>query len=144
MCGWLFALLSLPRKASGRRAFFTLKFFPMLSYAIPTGQELAAQARLLILSDLEVYDSIDALAKKTGTNAFKLKLCFKQQYGESIFQFSRRVRMEEASRLLENTNYTLQTIALLVGYSEGNNFQISFKQQVGCTPGEWRKRNGRD
>ena len=116
----------------------------MLTYAIPTGQELAAQAKLLILSDLEVYDSIDALAKKTGTNAFKLKGYFKRMYGESIFQFSRRARTDKAKELLESTDYTLQTIALLVGYSEGNNFQISFKQQVGCTPGEWRKRNGRD
>ena len=115
----------------------------MLSYAIPTGQELAAQAKLLILSDLEVYDSIDALAKKTGTNAFKLKGYFKRMYGESIFQFSRRARTDKAKQLLESTDYTLQTIAMMVGYSEGNNFQISFKQQVGCTPGEWRKRNGR-
>ena len=46
--------------------------------------------------------------------------------------------MEFAKKLLCETNYTLQTIGEMAGYSEGNNFQTAFKAVVGRTPGEWR------
>jgi len=32
-------------------------------------------------------------------------------------------------------------IAEEVGYTEGNNFQQTFKKAVGCTPGEWRRKS---
>ena len=47
--------------------------------------------------------------------------------------------MEKAKQLLTENNYTLQTPGELVGYSEGNNFQVAFKAVVGKTPGEWRR-----
>ena len=112
----------------------------MPDFNIPTNKEIAAKARAIILKDLSIYDSIPALAKKAGTNPYTLKKIFKENYGTSIFQFSRKERIEYAKKLLQETNYTLQTIGDLVGYSEGNNFQVAFKGVVGMTPGEYRKR----
>ena len=48
----------------------------------------------------------------------------------------------EDQKLLQETNYTLQTIGEMVGYSEGNNFQASFKVVTGMTPGAFRRRMG--
>jgi AraC-like DNA-binding protein len=110
-----------------------------LQFNIPTDKEIAEKARTIIVSDLSQYDSIPALAKKAGTNAFKLKKVFKKYYGMTVFAFSRQERMEKAKELLRETNYTLQTIGELVGYSEGNNFQTAFKAVAGKTPGEWRR-----
>lgn len=95
---------------------------------------------MLILEDLSVYDTVEELADKIGTSAYKLRNAFKKQYAVSLPVFSRTHRIEEAKRLLNETNYTLQTIAGMVGFEEGNNFLASFKTVVGCTPGEWRKR----
>jgi AraC-like DNA-binding protein len=111
----------------------------MPDFHIPTDAEIAAEARRIILADLMVYDSIAALARKAGTNPFTLKKVFKKQYGISVFAFSRQQRMEQAKKFLQETNYTLQTIAELVGYPEGSNFQAAFKTVVGMTPGEWRR-----
>ena len=111
----------------------------MMNYNILTSKDIAVKARELILADLSVYDSIPALAKKAGTNPYTLKKIFKEIYGESIFQFSRRVRIDHSKKLLLETNYTLQTIGEIVGYSEGNNFQVAFKEVVGVTPGVFRK-----
>jgi AraC-like DNA-binding protein len=108
-------------------------------FHVPTNKEIAAKAHALITDNLSTYDSIPDLARKAGTNAFKLKKIFKENYGETIFQFSRRKRIERAKEFLIETNYTLQTIGEMLGYSEGNNFQTSFKQVVGCTPGQFRK-----
>ena len=112
-----------------------------MEFNIPTDKEIAEKARTLILADLSTYDSVPALATKAGTNPFKLKKVFKAQYGISVFQFSRQQRIDRAKELLLQTNYTLQTIGEMVGYSEGNNFQVAFKGVVGKTPGEWRKKN---
>ncbi len=112
-----------------------------MQFNIPTDKEIAEKARIAILADLSLYDSIPALAEKLGTNSYKLKKIFQKYYGESLFIFSRRVRIEKAKELLSTTNYTLQTIADLVGYTEGNNFQVGFKAVVGVTPGEFRKKN---
>lgn len=123
-------------------AFFYPSTFFMYPYSIPTDQQLAEQTKLLIESDLSVYDPVHVLASKVGTNTFKLKLVFQQHYGETVSCFSRRVRISAAKKLLLETNYTLQTIGQLVGYSEGSNFQVSFKNVVGETPGRWRVKNG--
>lgn len=111
-----------------------------MEFNLRTEKELAECARALILADFATYRSIADLAIKAGTNPFKLKKAFKKFYGVSIFQFSRTERINKAKELLGQTNYTLQTIAELVGYSEGNNFQNAFKAVVGCPPGEWRKK----
>ena len=124
----------LPRKAG--RVFLS----PMHHFNIPTDRDLALQVRELILADLSRYDTIPQLAQRAGTNPYKLKLVFKKQFGISLFQFSRQQRISLAKQLLRDTNYPLQPIAELTGYSEGNNFQASFKQVEGCTPGTWRRR----
>ncbi len=112
----------------------------MVDFSVPTSKDIAAAARATILADLRCYDSIPALAKKIGTNSYTLNKVFRATYGESVFQLSRRVRIEEAKRLLRETNYTLATIAELVGYTEGMNFQVAFKTVVGMGTGEFRRR----
>jgi AraC family transcriptional activator of pyochelin receptor len=111
-----------------------------VQFNIPTHKEIAEKARSLILADLSIYDSVYSLAEKTRTNPFTLKIAFKKYFGVSVFQFSRQQRIDKAKELLSTTNYTLQTIADMTGYTEGNNFQIAFKTVVGCTPGQFRKK----
>jgi AraC-like DNA-binding protein len=109
-------------------------------YNIPADTEIAKKAHELITQNFAHYDSVNELAKKMGTNPYKLKILFKKYYGISLFQFSRKERINYAKKLLAETNYTLQVIGEMTGYSEGNNFQAAFKTMEGCTPGEFRKR----
>ena len=124
---------------SGEETILLNKFNLMQDYSTLTNKDIVAKARAIILADLSIYDSVPALAKKAGTNPYTLKKVFKEMYGESVFSFSRGQRIELAKKLLLETNYTLQTIGEMVGYSEGNNFQVSFKVVVGMTPGEFRR-----
>ena len=111
----------------------------MANYQLPTDKDYADKAYALVISDLSVYDSIPELANKVGTNAVTLKRAFKKHYGVNLFQFSRAFRIEKAKALLVDTDYTLQTISTMLGYSEGHNFQVAFRTVVGCNPGAWRK-----
>jgi AraC-like DNA-binding protein len=106
---------------------------------LPFEKLIAAKARKIILSDLSVYDTISSLAGKAGTTPNSLRRIFKTEYGETVFSFSRRIRIEEAQRLLIETPYTLQAIGELVGYEEGSNFQAAFKTVVGVPAGKWRR-----
>ena len=110
-----------------------------MQYTIPTDKEIAEKARELVIADLSIYDSLHSLAERLGTNTSKLKVIFPKYHGETLFVFSRRIRMEKAKELLQTTNYTIQTIAETVGYTEGNNFQTAFKTVMGYTPGAYRK-----
>ena len=112
-----------------------------MQFNILTDKEIAEKAQALILADLSVYDSVKELSLKIDTSVFKLRYAFKKHYGISLFTFSRQQRIERAKQLLTETNYPLQTIAQLVGFEEGNNFQIAFKTVMGMTPGEWRRQN---
>jgi two-component system, response regulator YesN len=111
-------------------------------YHIPTDKAIADQAANLILADLSIVYSVQALADKCGVTAYTLKRIFRSCRGMSIAAFSRTARIERAKLLLRETNNTLQMIAEETGYTEGNNFQYAFKQMVGCTPGEFRRRGG--
>lgn len=115
-----------------------------VQFNILTDKEIAEKARALILADFTVYDSIGELAKKCNTSIFTLKRVFRKYYGASVSQFSRQQRMQEAKKLLTETNYTLQTIAEMVGYTERSNFQVAFREVTGCLPTFWRGQQNKD
>ena len=121
---------------------FDLHYQCMKSFTHQKEKLLADKAYALIISDLSTYDSISDLSGKLGTNPVTLKRVFKKHYGVNIFQFSRTFRLEKAKALLLDTDYTLQTIAGMVGYSEGNNFQVAFKDFAGMNPGDYRRQGG--
>jgi len=60
-----------------------------------------------------------------------------QNYRQWIVQ----LRIEEAKRqILLHPKYTLQSIALVCGYSAGSSLTRAFKTQEGMTPAEWQKK----
>jgi len=112
-----------------------------VEHNIPTDKAIVEKVKSIIVSDLSRVQLLTDLAAMAGTTPYTLKRIFKKQTGESLDIFYRRARIEMAKELLRTTNNTIQMIAEAVGYTEGNNFQNSFKRMVGCTPGEWRKAN---
>lgn len=101
--------------------------------------EITERVKKTILAKMEVNYTIPELAKKAETNVYNLKMAFRRVYGMTVFKYSQRLRIEKAKQLLLETNDIIQTIAEMVGYTEGNNFSDTFKRVVGCTPGYFRK-----
>lgn len=96
-------------------------------------------AKQIIMKDFEKFHTIRQLARLVGTNEHKLKAVFRYLYGTTIFDYSRKARLEYARQLLHETDWTLQHIALAVGYPEASNFSIAFKQHFGYAPGFLKK-----
>ena len=65
---------------------------------------------------------------------------FTTECGCTIYEYVTQCRIQEAKRLLAETDKQIILIAELVGYNGKTNFYISFKRNVGITPTEYRRR----
>lgn len=66
---------------------------------------------------------------------------FKKKKGITYVQFLNQVRMEEAKRLLQKGELSVEQIAGMVGIENSNYFGRLFKKMTGMTIGEYRKSN---
>lgn len=78
--------------------------------------------------------TIAALGRQVGMNEAKLMRCFKQLFGQTVFDFSQHLRMDKAKELLETTDRSITEIAFDVGYEYSSNFATAFKRHYGITP----------
>jgi AraC-like DNA-binding protein len=82
----------------------------------------------------------DSVAEACGVSRKTLCTRFKQETGETLASYVRRLRVERARRLLDTTDYEISQIAYQTGFSSQSHFQNVFKQLTGETPREWRNR----
>jgi AraC family transcriptional regulator len=64
---------------------------------------------------------------------------YMRHYNCTIGEHIRRLRVEYACEHLSSTDRSLADIALSAGFSDQSHFSVSFKQQIGMTPSDYRK-----
>lgn len=79
-------------------------------------------------------DSVDGIAKKFGYSRDHLNRLFAQVYQMSISCYLRQRRMEEAMRLLQNTDMTLLQISQAIGYRDYSVFYRAFLSYYHVNP----------
>ena len=92
------------------------------------------KARELLEAQYVAPPTIGELARQIGLNEAKLMHDFKQLFGQTIFDFTQNLRMDEAKRLLETTERSITEVAFDVGYEYSSNFTTAFKRRFGVTP----------
>jgi AraC-like DNA-binding protein len=92
------------------------------------------KTRALLESEFVSPPTIGELARHIGLNEAKLMHDFKQLFGQTIFDFTQNLRMDEAKRLLETTERSITEVAFDVGYEYSSNFTTAFKRRFGITP----------
>jgi PAS domain S-box-containing protein len=136
-------------------AFIVLNFIAPSSHVVEPSSQLIeikpnktsgfrkADARLLqrvydyILANLtEPLPSIKELARKFGTNDFKLKDGFRYFFHTSIYQFYTEERLKRAYLMIEQTDIPLKNISFMNGFNSYPNFSKSFKKRFGLSPKE--------
>ena len=65
---------------------------------------------------------------------------FKKKTGISVNNYVMKVRVEKGKDLLANTDIPINVIALDTGFSNYSYYSKVFKELVGCTPNEYRKK----
>ncbi|MNC51285.1 HTH-type transcriptional regulator YesS [compost metagenome] len=63
---------------------------------------------------------------------------FKQETGETIYNYLTQLRMDRAAELLLKTDSRISDIAQQVGYQHENSFIRSFRKYKDITPGKYR------
>lgn len=83
---------------------------------------------------------VEVLAKEVGMSRSHLHRKLKLLNGQSISQFIRVIRLEEAMKLLEADAATASEIAYRVGFNSSSYFHKCFLEHYGYQPGEVKKR----
>lgn len=71
----------------------------------------------------------------------QLKNCFYNVYGESIQSYIRGYKMRSAADCLRHTDQTVSEIARAFGYENSSKFSGAFRNVMGMTPTEYRRKS---
>lgn len=88
--------------------------------------------------------TIEELSKRYMINPTTLKMVFKAIYGTSIAAHIKEHRMEQAAKILRESNRSIAEIAQAVGYDSQSKFTAAFKASFQVLPREYRKQTGYD
>jgi len=81
----------------------------------------------------------EAMQKELGMTENKIATIFKTSLNTTSKKYLNTIRLQEACRLLEETDRQISDIAYIVGYTNIPHFNRVFKEYQGCSPNEYRK-----
>ncbi|RED56565.1 helix-turn-helix transcriptional regulator [Cohnella lupini] len=102
---------------------------------------LAQNVRGYIEQNYHLELSLSDLAQRVYVSPYHLAHVFKEEVGMSPIQYLIKCRIDEAKRLLVETDHSVRDIAMRVGYPNANYFNLLFSKLAGNSPGKFRKRN---
>lgn len=79
------------------------------------------------------------IAEKYNMSEVYFSQIFKSVTDENFSSYLESIRMEKARELLQDTDMTVEAVALAVGYNSINTFHKAFKRVNGVTPGAFKK-----
>lgn len=92
------------------------------------------KAKEIILAKMSEPPGLQELADEIGLSLKKLKMGFKQIYGDTVYGFLFDYKMDSARKLLDSGSYNVNEVGLKIGYSTGSHFIAAFKKKFGTTP----------
>lgn len=110
----------------------------MPAYLSRKNVQLAEKARQRLTDDLSRHVTLRQLSAELNASPTAIKSAFKNVYGESIRDHMKNIRLQEAQRLLRETNRPIAEIAEMVGYANPGHFAVAFREKYAMTPGEYK------
>lgn len=104
--------------------------------------EWLRQARELLQDAWRDNIGVEDVARTVGVHPSHLVRVFRQYTSLSPGEYLRKVRLDQATRMVMMSDQPLKTIAETCGFADQAHFSRSFKQHHGITPDQMR-RNGR-
>jgi AraC family transcriptional regulator len=83
--------------------------------------------------------SLDQIASAVGIHADHLTHAFRRQYGCTVGDYLRQLRIEFACRQMTTSDMPLVEIALAAGFADQSHFTKTFKRLMGMTPGDFQR-----
>ena len=92
------------------------------------------KAKEIVIANMAEPPGLQELADQVGLNLKKLKMGFKQIYGDSVYSFLFDYKMDYARKLLDSGTYNVNEVGVQIGYSTASHFIAAFKKKFGTTP----------
>lgn len=83
--------------------------------------------------------TLETLGELTGYSRLHLLRLFKQDLGQTPHEYLTAIRLEQAKKLLSETDMSLENVSLACGFRSMSHFKTLFKQLTHYTPGIYRK-----
>jgi len=92
------------------------------------------KAKEIIIANMSEPPGLEELSDQVGLSLKKLKMGFKQIYGDTVYGFLFDYKMDFARQLLDSGSYNVNEVGLKIGYSTGSHFIAAFKKKFATTP----------
>lgn len=107
-------------------------------------ESVVERAKKYIQENFRKDISLEDVSQKVDISSYYFSKVFKEETGENFIEFLTKLRMEEAKRLLEESDLSIKEVCSEVGYSDPNYFSRNFKKYAGITPTEARDMRRKD
>lgn len=118
-----------PEKDPARQTYFP-------AAQIKTIKEIHA----FLIENFSKHYTIDELSEQFQISPTVMKKCFRGVYGDSIYAYMKKYRLQVAEQLLRESNLTVGEIAARIGYLNPNKFTSAFRAGYGASPTAYRKK----
>lgn len=117
-----------PMKASGKPVYF------------PAAQiETVKQIHAFLVEHFSEHYTIHALSERFDISPTVMKRCFRGVYGDSVYAYMKKYRLQIAEQLLRESDLTIGEIAGRIGYLNPNKFTSAFCAAYGVPPTAYRR-----
>ena len=134
---------ALSNDSSGQKAnlYFDMLLNIMRTFSLEREYSDKKWSKLMIfISNNFAYPKVEEAAHICGFSVGYFSRQFKKEFGMSFLQYIDNLKIEKAKKLLI-TGDSIEQIALTLGFSHVTRFYRKFKEIVGMTPNEFRKKN---
>jgi AraC-like DNA-binding protein len=90
----------------------------------------------------EHYDEdigIALLSRVACMSPTRFKENFRRSYGDTVYSYIRKVRMDEAIKMFAREDIQVAEVAQAVGYMKPGAFAAAFKKQTGMSPSDCKR-----
>lgn len=109
--------------------------------SFPAAQiEAIKQIHAFLVEHFSEHYTIDELSERFDISPTVMKKCFRGVYGDSVYAYMKKYRLQVAERLLKESRATVGEIALQIGYQNPNKFTSAFCAEYGISPTAYRKK----
>lgn len=111
---------------------------PVRSKDLRDARRIKAMLRCIhdqFFSELTAAD----IAASASVSESECLRCFRKTIGTTPIQYLKQYRIQQAARLLVQTRQQVSDIAVGCGFQDMSYFTKAFRQQLGCTPTQYRK-----
>lgn len=105
----------------------------------PTYSNLVSNLFSLINNKANLKLNLKELTLLSGYSYRHVCRKFQQETGKNLFKYFSDEKISYAKTLLSDTNYTLEKISGLLGYSSAYAFSTAFKNKIGISPSFYAK-----